>query len=159
MKNQSLIQLVGLNIEVTGSGTETPEGVIGTELYTATDPGILFSPYGATIDYTVPGPPLFGSGGSGTTPTKPSTPSAAPSASSTPSAPAASPSSPAASSSPVATPEAEPSTAPSATPSAAPSTGGDALPESFTIDTFISWLEGKASGSASKARRHARSFL
>ncbi|KAI4676349.1 uncharacterized protein J4E88_007264 [Alternaria novae-zelandiae] len=154
-----------LNIEVTGSGTETPEGVIGTELYTPTDPGILFSPYGANIDYTVPGPPLFGSGSSGsapsngTTPTKPSTPSTAPSASSSPSAPAASPSTPAASASPIATPEAEPSTAPSATPSAAPSTGGDALPESFTIDTFITWLEGKASGSASKARRHARSFL
>ncbi|CAI9625300.1 glycoside hydrolase family 61 protein [Alternaria burnsii] len=145
-----------LNIEVTGSGTETPEGVVGTELYTPTDPGILFNPYAATIDYTVPGPALFGSGGS-STPTKPSTPSAAP----TPSGNATTPiSSPAASASPVATPVATPiAEEEPATSSAAPSTGGDELPETFTIDTFITWLEGKASGSASKARRHARSFF
>jgi hypothetical protein len=143
-----------LNIEVTGSGTETPEGVVGTELYTPTDPGILFSPYSATIDYTVPGPALFGSGGS-STPTKPSTPSAAPSPSGNTTTPVATPSS-----SPAATPIAEEApAASSAAPSTAPSTGGDALPESFTIDTFITWLEGKASGSASKTRRHARSFF
>ncbi|KAF2124380.1 lytic polysaccharide monooxygenase, partial [Dothidotthia symphoricarpi CBS 119687] len=48
-----------LNIEVTGSGTAVPDGVVGTELYTATDPGILFNVYASTIDYTVPGPALW----------------------------------------------------------------------------------------------------
>jgi cellulase len=140
-----------VNIEVTGSGTEKPEGVVGTKLYTATDPGIKFDVYQSKLDsYVVPGPPAMGSGGSSkpSTPSTPSTPSSKPSAPSTkPSAPAASPSSA------PATPEAEkpaPSTAPSS---------GSGLPESFTLDTFITWLEAKASGSASKARRHARSFL
>ncbi|KAE8833511.1 hypothetical protein HRS9139_05330 [Pyrenophora teres f. teres] len=54
-----------LNIEVTGSGTEKPKGVVGTKLYTATDPGILFNVYTPNIDYKIPGPPLFGSGSSG----------------------------------------------------------------------------------------------
>lgn len=142
-----------VNIEVTGSGTEKPAGVAGTELYTATDPGIKFDVYQGNKDsYVVPGPALFGSGGSGgsTTPSKPtpSTPtsSATPSKSSTP---AASPSSAApAASAPAA----------SAPASTTPSTGG-ALPESFTLETFITWLEGKASSSSKKARRHARSFL
>ncbi|TDZ47660.1 Endoglucanase-7 [Colletotrichum trifolii] len=62
-----------VNVEVTGSGTATPEGVLGTELYKSTDPGILFSPYQAKVDYTPPGPPLYGKGSS-TTPTTPTTP-------------------------------------------------------------------------------------
>lgn len=131
-----------LNIEVTGSGTEKPEGVVGTKLYTPTDPGILFNAYANDIKYTVPGPALFGKGGSAT-PTKP-----------TPSAPATGGNSSAPAESPAATPVAEKPTSSSA-PSA-PSSGG-ALPESFTLETFITWLEGKASGS-SKTRRHARSF-
>ncbi|EOA86603.1 hypothetical protein ACJQWK_08934 [Exserohilum turcicum] len=130
-----------LNIEVTGSGTEKPEGVVGTKLYTPTDPGILFNVYASDIKYTVPGPPLFGAGSS-TTPT-PSNSSSAPAPGGN-SAPATSP---------VATPVAE-----KPAPSAAPS-GGNALPESFTIDTFITWLEGKAGISSGKARHHARSFF
>jgi len=42
--------------------------------------------------------------------------------------------------------------------SSAPSAGGD-LPEEFSLETFISWLEGKGAGTASKGRRHARSFM
>ncbi|USP76321.1 glycoside hydrolase family 61 protein [Curvularia clavata] len=136
-----------VNIEVTGSGTEKPAGVAGTELYTATDPGIKFDVYQGKLDsYIVPGPALFGSSGS-TTPSKPSPSTPASSATpSKPSTPAATPSSaaPAATSAPAA--------------SAAPSSGSE-LPESFTLETFITWLEGKASGSSKKARRHARSFL
>lgn len=133
-----------VNIEVTGSGTEKPEGVVGTKLYTPTDPGILFDVYqGKKEDYVVPGPALFGSGSS-TTPSKPS--SSTPAASSTPSKPS--------------TPAASPSSAATSAPasSSAPSSGSQ-LPESFTLETFITWLEGKASGSSSKARRHARSFM
>ncbi|KAH5125489.1 hypothetical protein HBI25_006000 [Parastagonospora nodorum] len=151
-----------LNIEVTGSGTNLPEGVVGTSLYKADGAGILFDPYKSPIVYPLPGPPMIGGGsGSGTTPTTPTNPSSTPSAS-----PSASPSpSPSAAAPPVATPEAQKpsapasSSAPAASPSPAPSTGGGessgALPKEFTIETFISWLESKASA---KARRHARAF-
>ncbi|KAF1833856.1 hypothetical protein BDW02DRAFT_358887 [Decorospora gaudefroyi] len=138
-----------LNIEVTGSGTETPsDGVVGTELYKSDDAGILFNPYTPTIDYPVPGPALWSGAGSGSAPSTPSTPttSAAPSASAAPATSATA--APVASSPPVSKPVA----------SATPDTGSG-LPEEFTIDTFITWLEGKASGSASKARRHARAFF
>lgn len=47
------------NIEITGSGTELPEGVLGTELYSPTDPGIMFNPYTTIEEYTIPGPALF----------------------------------------------------------------------------------------------------
>jgi cellulase len=137
-----------LNIEVTGSGTTVPEGVAGTSLYKADDAGIKFSVYEGKTEYPIPGPAMFGAGsGSGSapsTPTKPATPAASSAAPS--SAPSAAPSA-----APV-----ENSPAPVATP--APSNGGNnsgALPEEFTIETFISWLQSKAS---SKARRHARSF-
>ncbi|KAH7556371.1 glycosyl hydrolase family 61-domain-containing protein [Bipolaris maydis] len=144
-----------VNIEVTGSGTEKPDGVVGTKLYTPTDPGIKFDVYQGNLNsYVVPGPPAMAAGsgsgsGSGSTPAPSSTPSSAPSSPSpSTSAPSPSASAPAAS----VTPEAQ-----EPTPSAAPSSGN--LPETFTLDTFITWLEGKASSSASKARRHARAFL
>lgn len=155
-----------LNIEVTGSGTESPEGVVGTKLYTADEDGIIFNPYAATISYNIPGPALFGS--SDSTPTTPTTPvsSATPAASASASASSA----PSATASPVAsavaTPIDEPETpatsataAPIATPAPSTGAGSDDLPTEFTIDTFITWLEGQAASSSSKARRHARSFF
>ncbi|VUC26942.1 unnamed protein product [Clonostachys rosea] len=48
------------NIEITGSGTDNPEGVLGTELYTADHPGILFNPYTTLTSYEMPGPALYG---------------------------------------------------------------------------------------------------
>lgn len=77
-----------INIAITGSGTESPEGTLGTELYTSTDPGILFNPYTTLTDYTIPGPALFGSGSTGgstggsnsTTPATPTGSGASPSA-------------------------------------------------------------------------------
>ncbi|OAL57451.1 hypothetical protein IQ07DRAFT_675449 [Pyrenochaeta sp. DS3sAY3a] len=148
-----------INIEVTGSGTETPAGVVGTELYKADDAGILFNPYAATITYPIPGPALWTGGSSGgSTPTTPTTPttSAAPS-----SAPSSAPSAPA---SPVATPVEEDDTpAPTASATAAPApsagAGSGDLPTEFTIETFIAWLESKAAGSSSKTRRHARALF
>ncbi|ORY58808.1 glycosyl hydrolase family 61-domain-containing protein [Pseudomassariella vexata] len=53
------------NIEITGSGTDSPEGTLGTALYTSTDPGILFNPYTTLTEYTIPGPALY-SGATGT---------------------------------------------------------------------------------------------
>ncbi|KAI1737946.1 glycoside hydrolase family 61 protein [Xylaria scruposa] len=48
-----------LNIEITGSGTKTPSGTLGTELYKADDPGIAFNPYQTFTSYPMPGPALF----------------------------------------------------------------------------------------------------
>ncbi|TDZ26868.1 Endoglucanase-7 [Colletotrichum orbiculare MAFF 240422] len=48
------------NIEITGTGTAQPAGVRAQELYTPTDPGILFNPYVKNItSYSPPGPALF----------------------------------------------------------------------------------------------------
>lgn len=48
-----------INLEVTGSGSASPEGVPATEFYTEDDPGILFDLYTAPIEYTIPGPALW----------------------------------------------------------------------------------------------------
>merc|ERR1711977_358584 len=80
-----------VNLEVTGSGTDSPEGVLGTALYTPTDAGILVSIYTAGATYEIPGPALYAGGsGSGSTPVASSP--AAPAATSAPvaSAPAVS---------------------------------------------------------------------
>ncbi|KAI0012616.1 glycosyl hydrolase family 61-domain-containing protein [Xylariaceae sp. FL0662B] len=54
-----------MNIAVTGGGSGAlPEGTLGTELYSAEDPGIHFNPYTTITSYTIPGPALFGSSGS-----------------------------------------------------------------------------------------------
>ncbi|KAI1340964.1 lytic polysaccharide monooxygenase [Xylariaceae sp. FL0016] len=61
------------NIEVSGSGSQSPDGVVGTSLYTSTEAGILHNIYNdeelsAASDYEIPGPdmPTFdGSSSSG----------------------------------------------------------------------------------------------
>lgn len=47
------------NLEVTGAGTDVPAGVLATELYTPTDPGIEVNIYVAGLDYQIPGPALI----------------------------------------------------------------------------------------------------
>ncbi|KAH6613725.1 glycoside hydrolase [Chaetomium sp. MPI-SDFR-AT-0129] len=49
------------NIVITGDGTAEPEGVVGTELYTETDPGVHYNIYNDAPDtvYPLPGPPLY----------------------------------------------------------------------------------------------------
>ncbi|KAL2207015.1 glycoside hydrolase, partial [Sarocladium strictum] len=47
------------NIEVTGSGTDNPEGVLGTALYTEDHSGINFNPYTTIESYEIPGPELY----------------------------------------------------------------------------------------------------
>lgn len=47
-----------VNLAVTGSGSELPDGTLGTALYTATDAGILFNIYEDFTSYTIPGPAL-----------------------------------------------------------------------------------------------------
>ncbi|KAF2746708.1 lytic polysaccharide monooxygenase [Sporormia fimetaria CBS 119925] len=128
-----------VNIEVTGSGTENPEGVLGTQLYSSTDAGIAFSPYTTFTKYQIPGPALFGSGPDNTVP-------------GTPSAPAA----------PSVTPT--PSNMPAPPPSGEDGIGddndsddSDSLPETFTLATFLVWLQ-KMATSNGVTRRHARAF-
>ncbi|KFA65054.1 hypothetical protein S40285_08330 [Stachybotrys chlorohalonatus IBT 40285] len=57
-----------INLEVTGTGTEQPAGVVATSLYTASDPGIFFNVYQANDDYPIPGPALAIGSGSGGSP-------------------------------------------------------------------------------------------
>ncbi|KAI0965251.1 carbohydrate-binding module family 1 protein [Xylaria arbuscula] len=47
------------NLEVTGDGTDVPDGVLATELYSSTDPGIEVNIYVTGLDYTIPGPTLI----------------------------------------------------------------------------------------------------
>jgi len=50
------------NLIITGGGSDTSDGVLGTELYKWNDPGILFNIYQtftSTAAYTVPGPALY----------------------------------------------------------------------------------------------------
>ncbi|KAK6215890.1 hypothetical protein LQW54_004070 [Pestalotiopsis sp. IQ-011] len=46
------------NIEVTGSGTESPAGTAGESLYTEDDAGILINIYTSLASYDIPGPTL-----------------------------------------------------------------------------------------------------
>ncbi|KAM0814621.1 hypothetical protein AB5N19_00411 [Seiridium cardinale] len=47
------------NLEITGSGADTPSVIPGTQLYNSVDPGILYNLYTTPQpSYTVPGPPL-----------------------------------------------------------------------------------------------------
>ncbi|KGO72747.1 Glycoside hydrolase, family 61 [Penicillium italicum] len=48
-----------LNLKVTGGGSAAPDGVLGTELYKATDPGIKINIYTALDSYEIPGPALY----------------------------------------------------------------------------------------------------
>jgi hypothetical protein len=50
------------NLEITGSGTDQPEGVLGTSLYNAEDPGIDFNVYQDFGEYKIPGPPVIKGG-------------------------------------------------------------------------------------------------
>lgn len=153
-------------IKVTGSGSASlpTEGTDLTKAYSATDPGVLFNLYNGATTYTIPGPPVWDGASSGSAPapskpTKPATPvsSATPSKTATPSEAA----------SPVATPveEDEPTTpTASATATATPTPGsgsgsGSSLPETFTIEQFITWLKATTGTSARRVRRaHARAF-
>ncbi|KAF2439897.1 lytic polysaccharide monooxygenase [Karstenula rhodostoma CBS 690.94] len=146
-----------LNIEITGGGSDNPEGVLGTALYTSKDAGILYNPYsGDDSGYKIPGPALYGSA-SGTTPTTPVSSSPAASASASASA-----SAPASSTVPSATASASATAVAEATPSATAGAGsgsGSTLPKTFTVSSFIQWLEQQSAASAkAKARRHARQF-
>ncbi|KAL2843190.1 glycosyl hydrolase family 61-domain-containing protein [Aspergillus pseudoustus] len=56
-----------VNLRVTGSGTATPAGTLGTELYKDTDPGIYVDIWNSLSSYEIPGPALYTAGGSDAT--------------------------------------------------------------------------------------------
>lgn len=47
------------NLQITGSGSDTPRGVRGQALYTDSDPGILINIYQPLDSYPIPGPALI----------------------------------------------------------------------------------------------------
>jgi hypothetical protein len=65
-----------INLKVTGGGSDTPSGTLGTELYKAADPGILVNIYTSMSSYDIPGPALYTGASSGGS-SSPSTTSAA----------------------------------------------------------------------------------
>ncbi|KAJ5187999.1 Glycoside hydrolase family 61 [Penicillium cf. griseofulvum] len=60
-----------INLKVTGGGSDSPKGVLGTELYKATDPGILVNIYTAMDSYKIPGPALYTGAAPGSSTTAP----------------------------------------------------------------------------------------
>jgi cellulase len=147
-----------INIDVQGSGTETPAGVTADKFYTPTDPGLTVNVYsGDQSGYKMPGPALFSGASSGTSPSSGSSPSSsAPTPTPTPSKTAA----PAKTSSAAvsATPAVTPVASATAVPSSTPSSGAGIAEKQFTLETFIDWLQKEAGSSAAKLRRHPRAF-
>ncbi|KAH8698386.1 glycosyl hydrolase family 61-domain-containing protein [Talaromyces proteolyticus] len=54
-----------INLEITGSGTDSPSGTLGEKLYSPTDPGILVNIYTSLSTYDIPGPALYGATATG----------------------------------------------------------------------------------------------
>jgi cellulase len=48
-----------VNLMITGTGTATPSGTLGTALYSETDAGILVNIYSSLSTYEIPGPTLY----------------------------------------------------------------------------------------------------
>jgi cellulase len=148
-------------IKVTGGSTKLPSGVDMTKVYSADDAGVLVNIYSGLTSYSIPGPKVWDGASSGTSPSTPTSSkapvSSAPVATSAPVVSAKPTATPAATPSPV---ESKPPTQTSAPAAPAASSGagnGSALPETFTLEQFISWLSQYTSGPKSR-RAHARAF-
>jgi hypothetical protein len=72
-----------LNLKVTGGGSDSPSGTLGTALYKNTDPGILVNIYTSMSSYTIPGPALYTGASSGSATTAASASAAATTAAAT----------------------------------------------------------------------------
>ncbi|KAL3479628.1 glycosyl hydrolase family 61-domain-containing protein [Aspergillus californicus] len=55
-----------INLKVTGSGTASPSGTLGTALYKEDDAGIYVNIYQSLSSYDMPGPTLYSAGSTGT---------------------------------------------------------------------------------------------
>ncbi|KUI62797.1 Endoglucanase-7 [Cytospora mali] len=123
-----------INIAITGGGSDSPDGTLGTALYTPTDPGILFNPYTTLTNYTIPGPALY-SGGSDSTGSSGNTSSTGSSAGSSASASA---------------------TAAATATGSGSSTGSSASAAATSSASTSSGGESSCTKTTRKARRHAR---
>lgn len=56
-----------INLKVSGGGSATPSGTLGTALYKDTDPGILINIYQSLSTYDIPGPTLYTAGAAAAT--------------------------------------------------------------------------------------------
>lgn len=157
---QFYIGCAQLKITGSGSGTCGPQISI-PGAYKADDKNIYIPNFYNGYDkssFKAPGGEVATCGGAGGA--APSTPEPASSAVPlpTPSAVVEATPAPVASQAPAASAPASSPVA-SSVPAPVPGAGdGEALPKTFTVATFIAWLEGKAGSAASKARRHARAF-
>ena len=119
-------------IKVSGGSTALPSsGVDMTKAYSASDPGVLVDIYNNPTSYEIPGPAVWDGASSGSAPSTPTTPT-------TPSKPS--------------------SSAPAQTSSAGGSGGSGSvspLPETFTVDEFIAWVQ-EATEAEGRPRRHVR---
>ncbi|KAJ5950385.1 Glycoside hydrolase family 61 [Penicillium vulpinum] len=123
-----------LNLKVTGGGSDSPKGVLGTALYKAADPGILVNIYTSMDSYEIPGPALYTGASSGSETTAPSaTETTAAATTAAPTAPASTVSAPAQSSSSFAHPHF--TRRPTRSPSGTPTPSSTPLP---TLSTSIS---------------------
>lgn len=134
-----------VNLKVTGGGSDSPSGTLGTKLYNEDDPGILVNIYQQLDSYDIPGPALY-SGASSSSNSGSSSSTASATATAT-SAAASSASSTQASTTPASQAKAQVS---SSTPSASSVTTSGSLSDYFSslsaeeflnvISETLSWL-------------------
>jgi hypothetical protein len=143
-----------INIKVTGSGTAEPAGVVATELYTASDPGISLSIYNSLTDYEIPGPAVYSGGASGSAPSTGGSSSGSSSSKDASSAPAATSSAPYSTSNSTTQASAPTSTEAATTSESAPEPTGEptfagSSPASSTSCTTTITLTGSSAATAS----------
>lgn len=141
-----------VNIQVTGGGSASPSGTLGTELYTANDPGIYFNPYETMENYTIPGPALMAGGTNHTVTATDGVASATSAAASSTSAAAVAAATTSSSSVAQATSAVASSSADAAVAVATASSTSSAAPAASTDDTSSS----STCSQRRAARRHAR---
>ncbi|KAL4873739.1 glycosyl hydrolase family 61-domain-containing protein [Aspergillus spectabilis] len=165
------------NLEITGGGSDSPAGVVGTELYIPTDEGILFNIYQAIDSYPIPGPALWTGGSGGDSGNSPSTSSSVVPTSAPTSAPTATTTTPQVtvtttppaetqvvvpSETPVApAPTTTSAPVPSETPSVPTPDDSTSLTEYFnslSADQFLSFLKETFSWLVADNKVHARSL-
>ncbi|KAL1586027.1 hypothetical protein WHR41_04824 [Cladosporium halotolerans] len=159
------------NLEVTGSGTANPEGVLGTALYTPTDAGIMVGIYGGLDSYTIPGPALWdgatsgstgGNSSTGSAPFGNGTTTAAPEPTAASTQPATAVSSAAAAVTKVADTASTSSGSTSSGSTTTTTAETDAempskpLPEGFTLDDLLAWVNYLLSSAWNDSGVHAR---
>lgn len=126
-------------ITVTGGGSSAPEGVLFPGAYSPTDPGILINIYSDFGTYVIPGPEVYESGSADDTPASSAVASSVATPTTSTAVSSAAPTTSGFTTSVAAVATSAPVVSASATTSAV---GAE---ETFTLETFIAWLQEKAS--------------